>query len=67
MLTEPQDDLLGGLCLLVEDGLGLSSVTGLLPVVSTLSLGEDRVLSLLVLGHLVLGVLLASLTLAVGS
>jgi hypothetical protein len=65
--TEPEDDLLGGLGLLVEDGLGLTSVTGLLSVVTPLSLGEDRVLTLLVLGHLVRGVLLASLALAVGS
>ena len=39
--------------LLVEDGLGLTSVTALLSVVTTLALGEDRVLALLVLGHLV--------------
>jgi len=39
---QPQYDLLGGLCLFVEDGLGLTSVTGLLAVVTTLSLGEER-------------------------
>jgi hypothetical protein len=50
----------------VEDRLGLTSVTGLLSIVTTLSLGEKRSLSSLVLGDLVLGVLLASLTLAVG-
>jgi hypothetical protein len=63
--TEPQDDLLGRLGLLVEDGLRLSSVTGLLPVVTPLTLGEDRVLALLVLRDLVGGVLAALLALAV--
>lgn len=38
---EAQDDLLGGLGLLVEDGLGLTTVTTLLPVVTTLTLGEQ--------------------------
>lgn len=38
---ESQDDLLGGLCLLVEDRLGLTTVTGLLSVVTTLTLGEE--------------------------
>jgi hypothetical protein len=36
-----QDNLLGGLSLLVEDGLGLTTVTALLPVVTTLTLGEQ--------------------------
>jgi hypothetical protein len=36
-----QDDLLGGLGLLVEDRLGLTTVTALLPVVTTLTLGEQ--------------------------
>ena len=49
---ESEDDLLGGLGLLVEDGLGLTTITGLLSVVTTLTLGEDRVLTLLVLGDL---------------
>ena len=35
-----QDDLLGGLSLLVEDWLGLTTITRLLSVVTTLSLGE---------------------------
>ena len=35
-----KDDLLGGLGLLVEDWLGLTSVTRLLSVVTTLSLCE---------------------------
>lgn len=39
---ETKHNLLGGLGLLVENGLGLSSVTGLLPVVTTLSLCEER-------------------------
>lgn len=34
-----QDDLLGGLGLLVEDRLGLTTVTALLAVVTTLTLG----------------------------
>ena len=50
---QTQDDLLGGLGLLVEDGLGLTTVTGLLAVVTTLSLSRQRVLALLVLRHLV--------------
>lgn len=37
---EAQNDLLGGLGLLVEDGLGLTTVTTLLPVVTTLTLSE---------------------------
>jgi hypothetical protein len=36
---ETEDDLLGGLGLLVEDGLGLTTVTALLPVVTALTLG----------------------------
>ena len=42
--------------LLVENRFGLPSVTLLLVVVTTLSLGEKRALSRLVLGHLVHGV-----------
>ena len=49
---ESEDDLLGGLGLLVEDGLGLTTITGLLSVVTTLTLCEDGVLTLLVLGDL---------------
>jgi hypothetical protein len=62
---ETQDDLLGGLGLLVEDGLGLTTVTTLLPVVTTLTLSEKGGLASLVLGDLVLGVLVALLGLAV--
>ena len=38
---QPQDNLLGSLGLLVEDRLGLTTVTGLLTVVTTLTLGEE--------------------------
>ena len=37
-----QDDLLGSLGLLVEDGLGLTTITALLSVVTTLTLGGER-------------------------
>lgn len=37
---QSQDDLLGGLGLLVEDRLCLTTVTGLLAIVTTLTLGE---------------------------
>lgn len=63
---QAQDDLLRGLGLLVEDGLGLTTVTALLAVVTALTLGEEGSLAGLVLGHLVLGVLAALLALAVG-
>lgn len=63
---QSQDDLLGGLSLFVENRLGLTTITGLLAVVSALSLGEEGGLAGLVLGHLVLGVLLALPALAVG-
>lgn len=41
---------------LVEDGLGLTTITTLLTVITTLSLGKQRGFSGLVLGDLVLGV-----------
>lgn len=41
---------------LVEDRLGLTTITALLAVITTLSLGEQRGLSCLVLGDLVLSV-----------
>lgn len=64
---EAQHHLLGRLCLLVEHGLGLTSVTGLLSIVTTLSLREQRGLSCLVLSDLVLSMLLAIFALAVGA
>lgn len=51
----------------MEDGLSLTTITTLLAIITTLSLGEERSFSGLVLGDLVLGVLLAVLALAVGS
>jgi hypothetical protein len=60
-----EDNLLGGLGLLVEDGLGLTTITGLLTVITSLTLSEQGSLAGLVLGNLVGGVLLAGLTLAV--
>ncbi len=56
---ETKDDLTRGLGLLVEDGLGLSSETHLLRVITSLSLRKVGGLSSLVLGDLVEGVLLA--------
>lgn len=64
---QSQDNLLGGLSLLVENWLGLTTVTALLTVVSSLTLGKQGSLTSLVLGDLVLGVLLAVLALAIGS
>ncbi len=63
---QTQDDLLGGLGFLMEDGFGLTTVAGLLTVVTTLSLGEDGGLSGLVLGDLVGGVTATLLTSAKG-
>jgi len=60
-----QHNLLGGLGLLVEDRLGLTTVTALLAVVTALTLGEEGSLAGLVLGDLVLGVLAALLAFAV--
>jgi hypothetical protein len=42
---QPQHNLLRGLGFLVEHGFGLTTVTGLLAVVTPLSLGEERSLS----------------------
>jgi hypothetical protein len=39
---QTENNLLGGLSLLVEDRLGLTTVTTLLSVVTTLTLGEQR-------------------------
>ena len=54
-----KDDFTCGLGLLVKDGLGLSTETHLLGIVTSLSLSKVRRLSGLVLGDLVKGVLLA--------
>jgi len=50
-------NLLGGLGLLVEDGFGLSTVSGLFAIVTTLTLGVQGSFTRLVLGHLEGGVL----------
>jgi hypothetical protein len=63
---QTQDDLTGSLCLLVEDGFGLSTETHLLGIVTPFSLGKIRSLTSLVLCHLVESMLLA-LSLAVGA
>lgn len=63
---QSEDNLLGGLSLLVENLLGLTTVTALLTVVTTLTLSIEGGLTSLVLGNLVLGMLAALLTLAVG-
>ena len=57
---QTKNDLTGGLGLLVEHGLGLTSETHLLGIVTTLSLGEVRGLTGLVLGDLV-GLVLSAL------
>ena len=53
LALQTKDNLTGGLGLLVEHGLGLTSETHLLGIVTTLSLGEVGCLSGLVLGDLV--------------
>lgn len=63
---QTKDNLTGSLGLLVEHGLGLSSETHLLGIVTTLSLGKVGRLSGLVLGDLVGLVLTALLAGAVG-
>lgn len=57
--SELQDDLLCGLGLLVEDRLGLTTITTLLTVVTALTLGEEASLTSLVLSDLELLVLVA--------
>lgn len=54
-----EDDLLGGLGLLLENGLGLTTVTLLLAVVAALTEGEEGGLAGLVLGDFLGGVLVA--------
>ena len=56
---ELEDNLLGCLGLLVEDRLGLTTITTLLTVVTALALGEETSLAGLVLGDLELLVLAA--------
>jgi hypothetical protein len=52
-----EHNLLGGLGLLTEDRLGLTSEARLLSVVTATTLGKTRLLALLVLRDLVVGVL----------
>jgi hypothetical protein len=61
LALQTKHNLTCGLGLLVEDGLGLTSKTHLLGIVTTLSLGEVGCLSGLVLGDLVVLVLTALL------
>jgi hypothetical protein len=61
-----EDNLLGSLGLLVENGLGLTTITGLLTVITSLTLSEERSFTSLVLSNLVRSVLLTLGTLAVG-
>lgn len=63
---QTQDNLLGSLGLLVENGFGLTTVTGLFAVVTTFTLSEDGSLTGLVLGDLVRGVTTTLLTSAKG-
>ena len=58
---ELEGNLLGGLRLLPENGLGLPSKARLLGIVPPLALGDEGSLARLVLGDLVGGVLLALL------
>jgi hypothetical protein len=60
-----EDDLLGGLGLLSEDGLSLTTETLLLGIVTSLTLSDKRSLTSLVLSDLVARVLLASLAIGV--
>lgn len=50
---ELENNLLGSLGLLSEDGLGLTSVSFLFGIISSLSLSDGGVLTFLVLRHLV--------------
>ncbi len=59
---QTENHLLSGLCLLVEHGLGLTTETLLLAVVTTLALSHHRLLALLVLADLVESVLAALLS-----
>ena len=59
---QTQDNLLGSLGFLVENRFGLTTITGLLTIVTTLTLGKDGSFTGLVLGNLVGGVTAALLT-----
>merc|ERR1712221_46738 len=48
---QPEDDLFGGLGLLSEDGLGLSTVSLLLAVVTPFALSLERILAFFILRH----------------
>lgn len=63
---QSQNNLLSGLCLSTENRLGLTTETTLLTVITSLTLSVQGSLTSLVLSNLVLGVLTAVLTLAVG-
>ena len=58
---ELESNLLGSLCLLSENRLGLSTETLLLSIISPFSLGYEWCLTCLVLGHLVGSMLFAFL------
>lgn len=64
---ELQHNLLGGLGLLTEHGLSLSSETCLFPVVTSLTLCYQRSLASLVLSHLLRSVLVAALAVRVAT
>lgn len=64
---ETNNDLLGSLSFLVENRLSLTTISLLLTVVSSLTLGVFGGLACLVLGHLVLGVAAALLAFAIGA
>lgn len=65
LALEPESDLLRLLCLFPEDGLGLTTIAGLLGSVTTCTLGLLRVLALLVLRNLEFPVPLAHLAVRV--
>ena len=62
-----QDDLLSSLGLLAEDGLGLSTETCLLTIVTSLTLSNKGSLTSFVLSHLHGGVLLAAFAMGIAS
>ena len=56
LALQPQHNLFGSFSLLMENGLCLSTITGLFPIITTLSLGSQTILALLILCNLVQGV-----------